>query len=179
RLQPELRVLPRAAARRRRPAGRPRRAAYRRIQPGGGPALRAARRAGLSRDHAPGQRTKARAHDGGAGYRRDDPGRGARGFLLRHQSRRRRDRGTHAPAGKNVAHVAAWRAAAAPRLAAFVEQILQVLRREPAAHALAVGEDQRGRAVDGEAAPELEYLVDRIAATLGRVRHLGRWRRGE
>ena len=74
--------------------------------------------------------------------------------------------GPHAPAGQDVALWPARRAAAAPRLAALVEQVLEIFRRKAAAHALAVGKHQRGRAVDGEAAPELEHLVDRIAAAL-------------
>ena len=46
---------------------------------------------------------EARAHDGGAGHRRGDPRRGARGFLLGHRRRRGRRCGPHAPAGKDVA----------------------------------------------------------------------------
>ena len=78
----------------------------------------------------------------------------------------------HAPAGQAVAAVAYRRA-----VAELVQQVLEVVGGEAAAQPLAVGEEQRRRAVDAEPVADLDQLVHRVGAARPRFRHLRALRR--
>ena len=148
----------------RRPDRRARRAAHAELQPGGRPALRAARRAGLPRDHLSAVGRAARAPDGGAGHRRRDPRRGARATSSGEPAPRpaRRPAACASRAGCGCCGRAASRCRARSS-SAVLEQLVRSAA-QAAADALAVGEEQRRRAVDAELAAELEHLVDRVGA---------------